>query len=245
MPFDLSVPRWPDELRPKDISDPQIINPTLDGPQPLIGAPQSVMSDAGLWQLKMIDIPVYSMIGGPDLLAIWRAVFTGRLQQGKAIYMPFRDWARGPVARSGLPIAPPVAGFSDGSLFSDGSGFSTAYQDVTVHAAAEQFDTAITVNVESAIANLGGTPIAGDFFSIAGRAHLIVEAGKVEGEANRWTWTIMPPLREDVAAGDVVEIRDPVCKMVLLPEDRRKIALTRDTGILARGTLTFIESNWV
>lgn len=244
MPYDPAVPRWPDLLCPKDITDPQLINATMESPSPIVGAGQSVLSNAGLWQIKLIEIPVFQVYGGNDLLALWRSLFTMRLQQGLPVYMPFWDWKRGPVARGGLPLKPPPTLFDDGSRFSDGTSFDTAFGDVSLAANASIGATSITVDVQDLIERLGATPTAGDFISIEGRVYLIGGAWKDDTVARRWTWSILPQLRDDLVAGAWIEIRDPVCRMVLEPSDRKKAALTRDLGIIGRGTLSFIEDRW-
>lgn len=244
MPYDPAVPRWPDLLCPKDITDPQLINATMESPSPIVGAGQAVLSNAGLWQIKLIEIPVFQVYGGNDLLALWRSLFTMRLQQGLPVYMPFWDWKRGPVARGGLPLRLPSVSYDGGARFSDATGFETEFNDVAVTTAAVIGATSLTVDVTPLIESLGAAPVAGDFVSIEGRVYLIGFAERDPDVARRWNWSFLPQLREDIAAGTRVEIRDPVCRMVLEPSDRKKAALTRDLGILGRGTLSFIEDRW-
>lgn len=240
MSIDPTIPPWPMLLAPRDITDPQLIMASMSGPQPLAGAPQAVMSGAGRWSIQLIGIPVYNQRAvDPDRFAIWRTIFTGRLQQGLAVYMPFWDWARGPVARANLLINGPTSTYSDTSTFSDGSVFGQSNNDCALAAAASDGATALSVDV----ANVRGTPIAGDFVSIAGRAYLIVGASPDGTVANRWNWQIMPTLRGDQAALTDIEIRNPVCQMVLNLKDRNN-SLTREYGLLGRGTLTFVEDNW-
>lgn len=243
MALDPTIPRWPKLLSPRDFTDPQLINATMDSPTPIIGAGQAVLSDAGVWQIMLIGIPVYSKAGGVDLLAVWRSLWTSRLQQALPVYMPFRDWARGPVARGGLAVDPALVPYSDTSVFSDTTEFASGYEDVKVVGAVVQYGTVLSVDVDPTI-GAGATPQGGDFVSIDERAYLIDAAFPDDTVANRWTWRIMPPLRVPVVSGAIVEIRDPICRMVVPVDDRKKIQLTRDLGALSRATLTFVEERW-
>lgn len=243
MALDPTIPRWPTQLSPRDFTDPQLVNATMESPTPIVGAPQAILSDAGMWSFQYSGIPIYTR-SGKDLLAIWRSVFTGRLQQGLPIYMPFRDWARGPVSRGNLAVDPVLVPYYGGTTFSDTTEFSSDYEDAKIAVAASQYATSISVDVDSTIVSAGGTPQGGDFVSIDGRAHLITGAWPDASVTNRWTWAIMPPLRAAAAVGAIIEIRDPVCQMVLAGEDRRKLQLARDLGQVAHASVTFIEDRW-
>ena len=245
MPIDATIPPWPKQLSPRDFSDPQLVAPTLDAPAPLSGAPQTVMSGAGRWTMQMSYIPVFTdPATGRDNLAIWRALFTGRLQLGLPVLLPARDWRRGPVQRGSLAVDPALVPFSDTATFSDTTEFSSDYEDVKLTNAASVGDTSIMVDVDAAVAAAGGTPTGGDFISISQRLYLIVGAFPVDGVSNRFTWNVMPPLRFAADAGEIAEIRNPVCVMRLSTESRRAIAAQRDLGALARVSLTFVEDNW-
>ena len=109
--------------------------------------------------------------------------------------------------------------FDDGSHFSDGTSFDTAFGDVSLAANASIGATSITVDVQDSIEQRGATPSAGDFISIEGRAYLIGSAQKDGSTQRRWVWSVLPQLREDVSAGTWIEIRDPVCRMVAFLAD--------------------------
>ena len=237
MPFDSSIPFWPAQLPPRDFTDPMLMNAAMQGPQPLVGAPQTVVSGAGRWSMQLSGIPIYSN-QTHDRLGVWRAIFAGRLQVGLPIYLPFRDWKRGPVTRASLTAHAGVP-FSDTSVFSDSTLFASGYSDCALAASAAAQATAVVVDV----ANVPATPAAGDFFTIGERAYLITTATADGSVANRWHWTITPGLREAAASAADVEIRNPFCRMVLNAKDRSEPML-RDLGLVGRPTLTFFEDNW-
>ena len=215
-----------------------LMNAAMQGPQPLVGAPRTIVSGAGRWTLQLNGIPLFSN-AAQDKLGIFRALFAGRLQVGLPIYLPFLDWKRGPVTRAACPTAHARSPFSDASVFSDATLFASGYSDCALGASALREATALTVDV----ANVPATPQPGDFFTIGERAYLITASSADGSVANRWHWTIAPGLREAASSSTNVEIRNPFCRMTLSVQDR-KATILRDLGIVGRATLTFVEDNW-
>jgi len=242
--IDPAIPFWPRALAPQSIGSPSLVKPLIEGPHPISGTAQVAISDAGFWQFQLQDIPVYDATSGGipvaagNKLLLWRALYHGTLAMGRPVYMRLFDWSRSPRARAGLPLFGPVSSFSDGSILSDGTSFQQGAGDVVIAANAAYRASSIVVDVQSA-----AVPVAGDFFSAGDRLHVIHAAIPDDSIAGRWTWSIAPGLRYAVTVGDVVEVADPICKMVISPRDRSKVE-TMEYGRVGRPTLTFFEANW-
>lgn len=241
--IDPKIPVWPLWLEPEHISEPTLQRAVTDSPAPLAGAPQSVASTAGTWQFQLIDLPIFSD-GGPaslmlgDRVSQWRSLYNGALGNGLPIYMRFFDYPRGPRARAGLSWFGPTSTHSDGSKFSDGSVYEQGTGDAVVAAAAAAGASVLSADILSSV---NAQP--GDLFMVGDRMHQIVGIWPDEAVAARFTWNFVPILRAPLAVGDVIELADPLCRMVLKPQDRSQI-IRKERGLIGRQTLTFIEAPW-
>jgi hypothetical protein len=232
--YDPTVPVWPLRLAPLNVGGPALQNAVFSGPQPLIGAPQTVQAAFGAWQIEISGLWLYSR-GGVDRIALFDAIHQGILAQGLPIYMPSWSFTRGPRARADLPLFPSAL-FSDAASFSDLADFAQDTGDVIVAAPAAAQATQITVDYLSI-----ASPTAGDFVTLGDRLYLITAAWPVAPA--QWLWKITPPLRFAAAAGDAVNIALPFCRMVLSPKDRNFSRLL-DSWRVSQVSLTFTEANW-
>lgn len=210
------------------------IKPMLaKGPTSFSGKKQNVASDAGYWVGTMSDFPVVSA----DQILEWRGIIAD-LQGGleDIIISPF-DHLRAPVY-DGLP--PVIKGIphSDGSFFSDGSGYSQSTIKVKVAAGLGLRATSAVLNIEAA-----GPIKRGMYFSIWNgmrpSMHIITKPPEVNG--SQVTISFLPPLRAAAAAGTDVDFADPKLVMNLASPDSGELAL--DMGRWSRPSIE-LEESW-
>ncbi|MGD9545045.1 MAG: hypothetical protein AB7F41_14595 [Methylocystis sp.] len=219
------VSLWPEGVIPVRHVTPVKERAVSDGPQPLVGRPQSVVSPAAGWRLIYTGVLVRDF--NVHALRALLAKIEGRAQP---IYVGPYDYAYGPVKRAGA-TNPITSTFSDGTIFSDGTRWETSIYDCTLAADAAQGATQISVT-NSVTAPLKG----GDYFELDGRLHVIEEI--VGG-----MWTIWPDLRADHASGTVLEIADPRMKAYLETKDAAAAAQMQ-YGRWGEITLDFVEAGW-
>lgn len=194
------------------------IKPMLvTGPTNFSGRKQTVASDAGYWVGTLSDFPIVTT----DQILEWRGIIAD-LQGGleDIVISPF-DHLRAPV-HSGLP--PIITGIphSDGSLFSDGSGYSQSTIKVTAQASLGLRATSAVLAIEEA-----GPLKRGMYFSVYNgmrpSMHVLTKPPEVEGDTV--TVRFLPPLRGPVSAGDEVDFADPKLVMNLASPDVGELAL--------------------
>lgn len=172
----------------------------------------------GFWSCSMSDV---SLSGGAGLKGrerqkistlLWRAI--RQICDGgvNAIVVPrndalFRPWPTG-VAQDGG-----VVPHSDGSFFSDGSGYYQPTISVTSEGAADLRDTSLDLNLIYCGPLMGGEAFSIDHETIGWRLYEI--ATVVYSDETHATVTFRPPLREAVADGTYIEFDRPRCTMRL------------------------------
>lgn len=220
---DTSLPEWPLSLAPRTV---ELIAdaPVISGPRPMLGAPQEVMSDAGLWRISLIDLPVYE-----SRILQLRALLLRMLTTSTACRLPLWETQRAVVPH--LPVT-----FSDDSIFSDGSQFADVNPTGLVAANASARATRVRISIP--------TPYsvdAGRIITIGNRAYCIWMITLAGDDLDCDVW---PPLRDDLVIGDIVELYSPFVKARV---DRRSAEQTLgklEYGILGHVTLDFIEAGW-
>lgn len=126
-----------------------------------------------------------------------------------------------------------VSGFSDGSLFDDGTGFSDGYAP-TVLAAANRGEKFVAIS---------GLPVSvacfkrGDLIGVDGNLYTI-RAGVTSNAAGQAMLPIAPGLRSSLAIGDVVNLYAPTVQMRLATPPE---AISRNFHWTDGFSLTFIE----
>lgn len=204
----------------------------ITGPTSFSGRKQMVASDAGYWVGTMSDFPIVTT----DQILEWRGIIAD-LQGGleDIIISPF-DHLRAPV-HSGLPPILNGIPHSDGSLFSDGSGYSQSTIKVTSKGALGMRATSAVLTIEQA-----GNLKRGMYFSVYDglRPSMYVVTKPPEVEGSTATVRFLPPLRTTVSSGDEVDFADPKLVMNLASPDAGELAL--DMGRWSRPSIELQES---
>lgn len=204
---------------------------TVAGPPSLMGQSQIGQIDAGYW---IANISLQTL-GRGDRVRTFRALRA--LLEGGAhqLRVPVFDDGQTPWPAAGEAAANELDPLthSDGTTFSDGSGYHQGAISVVLASDASLRDTAIDVTVLRS-----GTIHGGEYFSIGDRLHLIRQILSVAGSAQGWS--IWPPLREDATAGRGLNFDRPVCRMTLTAESATDLALGRLWQ--GRPQIGFIES---
>lgn len=213
--------RFPAEFGPKSVSF-ELRGQTVAGPVSLTGRTQVAMLGYPYWVATLEGLTA----GGPAAVLAYRRL-RGLMAGGAgAIAVPVFDVYQAPWPVAGVYSAAATK-FSDGTGFSDGTAFYTPVIKIMVGAAASAGATSISVSVTTA-----GTRYGGEYFSINARLYQIV---RVEDDG---TWTITPPLREDITTADRIDMDRPVSIMRLVDEGAADLNL-------AMGRYGFPAANFV
>lgn len=216
---------WDHRLPPRGIA----FNPrgmTASGPPSLTGRTQVWAYDAGFW---VAEFPLATLDKGEQINA-YRALRAKLSGGANAIRVPAFDYGQAPWPLPGGWEANLIEDgeFSDGTLFTDGTGFFEYAIEVELATAASAGASHIHVTVTTA-----GTIEEGMLFSPGDRLHVIKE------KLGSTSWLIWPPLREDVAQGTLLNFDKPVCRMRLMNEADMDLSLGRLWQ--AQPTAMFIE----
>lgn len=199
-------------------------------------APRVATDGGGLWRLEFDDLQLVT----PDQRQAWRAI-SGLCDGGAnklivAVYdHTHQPWPE--VDGDPLLAYEPIP-HSDGSFFSDGSGYYQSVIDAEIVGAVALRATEVTLQF-----NYGGPPRGGEHFSIdhdtvRHRIYRIVTA--VEDDDGNYTCIIRPPWREATADGVVAEFDVPKC--VMEPETPDALDIMTDIIGHARPSPKFIEA---
>lgn len=181
------------------------------GPATFSGKSQVVGTDAGFWVATLSNF----VIRTPDHIREWRGLIAdlqGGLNDLVIGAFDCRQAPRplaGPASVGGIP-------HSDGSFFSDGSGYRQSTIKVSAASKAELRATSLRLAIGRA-----GPLKRGMYFTVwtneAGvilpRMHMITKPPEVRG--NSATIQFLPPLRAPVAAGAEVDFGSPKLAMNL------------------------------
>lgn len=210
------------------------LRPTGGAPKPtarsvgggvsLTGLEQVVQSDAGFWRLTMDGV----VINNNDRVTVWNAIsgiLNGRI--GTALV---------PALLNGTAPFPVVSGqvrlttygaipHSDGTLFSDGTGYRQPVIIAELDTGISLRGTTATIRVSYGDA-LGG----GQHFSVNERLFRILRAtnARADGSDTLYDVTLWPPAREAVLAGTALEFDRPMFRARLASDD----AMDADFGLM-------------
>lgn len=222
---------WPHLLQPRNTSvDP--VYRSLSGPTAVSGFSQVVASDAGLWKATFDTIPVYDM-NGRSLTKLWRAI--GGLAEGRlnSLLIPICEAGRRPVPAGSVDDDINVSvPHSDGTYFSDGSGYVTQYTEVVTTAGAAVRATTLVL-AKPAVTELE----PGQRFSIGERLYQIKSV--TEQDDTSATVKIWPPLREFVGVGAQLEFDRPVLRVRLATDSEMDLPL--EYGRWSFPSVNFLE----
>ena len=195
---------WPiDQITPRHFS-PQQASATVRGSASLSGITQRSASDAGRWRIKASQFPVAT----PANILIWRSLEGQAEGQLGQILLTILDLDRPPLP---LYDSGPER-WSDGTLFSDGTGWSTSG-----HAAEVFSDTALGATTMEIEVTAGSLPVAGNLFSVGVRLYKITRI--ISSTATTVTAKIWPPTREFHAAWAEANFYRPVLLCRLASDD--------------------------
>lgn len=176
----------------------------LNGPGQVID-----WSAGGLWSAALEGLQLWE----PDHFRLYRAVLMA-CRGGGEIDVPIIDDPQRPFDETVTETFDPLP-FSDGSTFSDGSGWRQSDLDYEVVDAALEGDVSIVLK-----RNVGAPLRGGEYWTLlhpeAGpRAYCVGAVGEEDAQ-QRFELTFGAGLREDVSAGDFADFQRPRCRMRLI-----------------------------
>lgn len=222
--------QWSDILRPRLVSCEPVPR-SRSGGVSLTGQEQTVTSDAGVWGIRYVDIPIRRA----DQVRVYRAIAARLNGRAGSILVPVYDCRQTPwpVVAGKRVTSYGSLSHSDGSLFSDRSGYRQPVIVAYLAAEAALRATTLTVGISYGAALQGG-----EHFSIGERLYRI--ASVQPGMGGLVTVQVWPPLREAAPAGAALEFDRPVCRMRLASDDAMPLDL--DLGRFAGPTVSFVEA---
>jgi hypothetical protein len=194
--------------------------------------PVARMDGGGLWVAELGNV----VLSTADHIRTWRAIAAAADGGAEPIIVPSCDKLTFPAP---LVDGEPVYSWgdiphSDGTLFSDGSGYYLPV--VEAEAASDATLRATTMDITMTV---GGELRGGEVFSIEhptmGWRRYEIASVDEDGD----TITFRPPLREAVSAGTALEFDQPKCLMRLASGDA--MALTLDMRRFGGPSATFVE----
>lgn len=198
-----------------------------DGGAGLNGVTQVVSPLSSLWEMSLS----FSLFRATRIRS-YRAIKMRLMGRTNHVRFPLFDPYRVRFGDAGWP-EPPGIPFGDGSFFDDGTGFAGPDVSTTVSLAGSLGDDEVRFNVSSINDALSG----GQFFSIDDFLYLVVGLGDKVG--NNRTFRILPPLRADIAVGDIVKVGRPTLRCRLV--DDRSGAVNMRLGKFGEPTMEFVE----
>lgn len=205
----------------------QLRSASQSSPRPWAGGVSVYGPHAQLW------MPKFS-VGTIHDPRLWREMdaFFSRLG-GQSGLLRIGDFSR-TQPRYNLDAATTVATWSDGSTFTDGSGFVAGLLPPTcvLAAARERGDTDVVIGgLPASIANAISR---GDMFEIRPNGipsatpnlYQVMVPGTTDG-SGRAGVEIRPPLRQDVADGDMVVLANPTSVFHLIDDNQAEMEITR------------------
>jgi hypothetical protein len=192
--------RWSTLLRPRSLTF--FLQPMAQrGPRTFSGRAQISAPDAGFWVAKLS----FQIITRDQLLE-WRGIVTD-MQGGLTPFLiGVFDERQAPVAVPGEPLFVDGIPYSDGTLHSDGAGFSQANVEVETEDPIAEGATVATFKVVT-----GGALSRGMYFSYDGSLYQIARP-PVPGSGGRYDVRFLPPTRAPIPAGPI-EFANPLALM--------------------------------
>lgn len=225
---------WPWRLlKPQSVTF-DIVPRSTRSPSAASGFTQTISNSAGIWKAQFSDIPVYNS----QMIKCWRAI--DALAEGglNTIIIPMWNFPRSPSAsgdygRNLYDFYNRFVTHSDGTTFSDGSGYQSYWTNVVAAGAGVVGATTIT-----ALKNLPAVTLEpGMDFSINSRPYRIKKI--VSQTETLATITVSPPIREVFDVGDRLEFDLPTMKAKLVNDDAMSLPLNFNQRSFP--TLDFIE----
>lgn len=220
------VINWPRTLFVPRECNPDIEPQGVAGPPSLSGSRQTVSSPAAAWRIRYVGVNVHR----PRLVLLWRA-HAARIEGRTArIVLPVHDRRELRPFPGDGPVGPQP--HSDGTWFSDGSGYDQASIEVRLAAV-----LSLRATTASVIAHRAGSILPGMHFSIGERLYRVTAVTPGDGLAV--SIEFLPPAREPAIVGAALEFERPVCRVRLAVENGMSLALA--VGRHGMASVDFIE----
>jgi hypothetical protein len=217
---------------------PYLTGRTISSGQSVSGLQQQAKTDGGgLWVAEMTNVALNTS----ERLKLWRS-WVARLDGGATqVIVPLCDLRQAPVpivdgkpfyGTDGVP-------HSDGTFFSDGTGYGETLIAATSVGAVGLRGVVMTINI-----SVGGDLSAGMHFSVVhatkGKRLYRVATITSDDDAGTYGVTIRPPMREAIAAGTPLDFEDPGCVMTVVNSDAMEPTVKNHK--FATADVTFIEA---
>ncbi len=227
---------WPPGLRFSSATFEPVAT-SRSGGQSFSGAEQVLASPTARWKAS-VTIPIADRRYGPaerqNLVLAYRSMKAGG--RASVIVVPCQD-GRGPAHQAGLVPCADGGGLphSDGSFFSDQTGYRQGYTGAVLSAPATMNATQIVVML-----GVGLVPLPGMRFSPPDdRLHEIVDVLDWDG-AVTWTLRVGPWLRASYAAGTELDFDNPRCRMRMASDETGQLNLSMNR--LGSPSIDFVEA---
>lgn len=190
------------------------------------------LDGGGLWRCDLNGVSLLN----PARIKLWRATEMACDGGSNPIVVPMCDVRHIPLGA--LSFSSASIPHSDGTFFSDGSGYYNPVINAETVGDADLRDTELTISF-----NAGGPLEGGEYFSIqheteGWRLYMVVSVA-IDGSGDS-VCTIRPPLREDTDAGTPIDFDRPRCVMRLSTSDA--MAMTLELRRHAQPNASFVET---
>lgn len=195
-----------------------------------------IRSDGGgLWSASLNNM----QFRDASYTLLWRAV--RQLCNGgvNPIIVPRRDRTWAPFVGGIQPVYTPIP-HSDGTLFSDGTGYTQSVIYVTCEGGSHLRATSMTVNLINCGPLVGGESFSVRHPTMNWRLYEIGSAVMIDSTHAQVTFN--PPLREQVNDGDALEFDHPRCTMKLV--NSSSMDLNTTTWPFSTASVKFVESKY-
>jgi hypothetical protein len=215
---------WPDTVKPASVLFyPEL--PSASGGPALGGSEQVVFSSAGRWHAKLtmsVRLKREPVVNSRERVLSARAIVAYLKGRSNIVYMPVFDSYSAPSpAAGGTQGLVKGIPHSDGTLFSDGTGYAQFSSPATLAATAAKGSLAATVDLLASTQ----TVYAGQYFGL-GDCELYLIDSVVDNGAGNFSLTFWPPLRSTHVVGATVNFDTPTCAMRLAADDSALLNFT-------------------
>jgi hypothetical protein len=198
--------------------------------------PLSRLDGGGLWKATLTELGLWTA----DHRRTWRAVSAIADGGAQPLIVTVRENVDAPwpiVSGSEVSSFAPVP-HSDGSFFSDGSGYATSAIEAIASGAVDLRSTEMTIEIVA-----GGELKGGEYFSIDHedlRWRLYRIRTAVDNGDGTFDVTFRPPLRAVIADAQPLEFDRPKCVMRIATSD--SMDATLEDGFFGKPSVSFIEA---
>lgn len=213
-----SIFDWPQELKNHGMNMPYLEGTAASAGVSLFGQSRKVAGDAGRWRYKLQTMIWRKRPGETaDKVLAFRALMAKTNGTLGAIRVPFFDASN--VYTANGNYAPAQQPFSDGTLFTDGTGWVNSEVGFSALANAAQGATSLQGTWPNLL-----QPAAGQWFSDGNYAYQISGIFPLVG--NGFRVSFVPRLRASITAGQILSLNKIYCIMQLQNEDAQHASMS-------------------